>query len=218
MRPCAAASSAVTAIAPEGRVIVGITLVATLLAALLWGASSWPLWVVLVFIAQFFREPQRTIVAAAGDIVSPADGRVIFVGRAPSPADGATALKISVFMNVFNVHANRSPTAGAVTQSQRFAGSFFNAVLDKASAGNERHLITISSAHGPVACMQIAGLLARRVLCYAQAGDSLATGERYGFIRFGSRADLYLPLHLVPAVALGDKVTAGITRVAAAAA
>lgn len=202
-------------IAPEGRMIVGAALLAALVAALVWGVGSWPLWAVLVFVAQFFREPARTIAATADDIVAPADGQVVFVGRAQSPADGAAALKISIFMNVFNVHVNRSPTAGAVTQSQRFAGSFFNAALDKASARNERHLVVIDSVYGAIACMQIAGLLARRVLCYAKTGDSLTAGERYGFIRFGSRTDLYLPPHLLPAVALGDKVTAGVTRMAA---
>ena len=202
-------------IAPEGKWIVGGAFAAAVVAFLFWGASSWPLWIVAVFVAQFFREPRREIGAAEDEIVSPADGRVVFVGRAESPADGTEAVKISVFMNVFNVHSNRSPASGEVAESKRFAGSFLNAALDKASEKNERHMIVINSAHGKIVCVQIAGFLARRVLCHASVGNVLRVGERYGFIRFGSRADLYLPPHLRPTVALGDSVVGGITRVAA---
>ncbi|MGU9950711.1 MAG: phosphatidylserine decarboxylase [Gammaproteobacteria bacterium WSBS_2016_MAG_OTU1] len=202
-------------IAPEGYYIVGGVLAITISGTLLLGGHSWPLWIIFILIAQFFREPVRNIVANVDDIVSPADGRVVFIGRATSPANGKESLKISVFMNVFNVHANRSPVAGAVMRSQRFPGSFFNASLDKASEENERHLIEIDGKHGKIACMQIAGLLARRVLCHTNVGDTLSIGQRYGFIRFGSRADVYLPLNISPTVALGDSVVAGITRIAA---
>ena len=201
-------------IAPEGRLIVGVVLAAAIVTAFVWGVMSWPLWVVALFVAQFFRDPKRNIKVSDDEVVSPADGRVVFVGRALSPADGAEMIKISVFMNVFNVHVNRSPMTGKVVRSQRFAGSFFNAALDKASEQNERHMIVIDGGHGEITCVQIVGLLARRVLCYAKEGDMLSGGERYGFIRFGSRADLYLPLNMKPAVALGDTVVAGITRVA----
>ena len=200
-------------LAPEGRVLVGVLLAVAVLASFVGGAAAWAAWLVLLFVAQFFREPTRHITAAKNEIVSPADGRVVFVGPSKSP-DGDETLKISVFMNVFNVHANRAPAAGAVLESQRIKGSFFNAALDKASAQNERHLITIDSIHGKITCVQIAGLLARRVLCYAKTGEQLTVGERYGFIRFGSRADVYLPSHLQPKVALGDSVIAGITRIA----
>ena len=202
-------------IAPEGRWIVGGVFVVAAVVAVLAGAWSLPLWAATLFVAQFFREPNRDIDVGENEIVSAADGKVVFVGRAPNPLNGAESLKISVFMNVFNVHANRSPAAGEVSESRRFPGAFFNAALDKASTQNERHLIAIKSAHGEIVCMQVAGLLARRVLCYARVGDRLCGGERYGFIRFGSRADLYLPPNLRPAVALGDSVVAGITRVAA---
>lgn len=203
-------------IAPEGRWIVGGVFVAAVCIFFVSAAWSSPFWIAALFVAQFFREPTRAVNVGADEIVSAADGKVVFVGRAPSPRGGGDSVKISVFMNVFNVHANRSPAAGEVLESRRFAGKFFNAALDKASDQNERHLIAIQSAHGEIVCMQIAGLLARRVLCYAKTGDSLRGGERYGFIRFGSRADLYLPPHLRPTVALGDSVVAGITRVAAA--
>lgn len=203
-------------VAPEGRWIVGGVFVAAAGAFWAWGVLSWPFWVALVFVLQFFREPRRDINVAADEIVSPADGKVVFVGRASSPADGAEAVKISVFMNVFNVHSNRIPAGGAISESRRFAGAFFNAALDKASEKNERHMIVIDGVHGKIACVQVAGLLARRVLCHVKIGDTPQGGERYGFIRFGSRADLYLPPHLRPAVALGDSVVAGITRVASA--
>ncbi|MGI9306667.1 MAG: phosphatidylserine decarboxylase [Gammaproteobacteria bacterium] len=205
-------------VAPEGRAIVGGAFAVALAAAWFAGAASWPFGfaaLAAVFTAQFFREPARAVQVADNEIVSPADGRVVFIGRAQSPT-GKDAVKVSVFMNVFNVHANRSPAAGRVLQSRRFPGAFFNAALDKSSERNERHMIEIESALGAVACVQIAGLLARRVFCYAKEGDILAGGERYGFIRFGSRADLYLPPHLKPAVALGDSVVGGITRIAAA--
>ncbi|MGI9297625.1 MAG: phosphatidylserine decarboxylase [Gammaproteobacteria bacterium] len=203
-------------VAPEGRWIVGGAVVVALLASVWLGAAAWPLWIAVLLVLQFFREPKRDVNVAADEIVSPADGKVVFVGRARSPADGAETVKIGVFMNVFNVHSNRSPAGGAVSESRRFAGAFFNAALDKASEKNERHMIVIDGVHGKIVCVQVAGLLARRVLCHAKVGDTLRGGERYGFIRFGSRADLYLPPHLRPAVALGDSVVAGITRVAAA--
>ena len=200
-------------IAPEGRTIVAGTAAAAAVAAVAWGWSSWPMWLAVAFVVQFFREPQRDIVAAEDDIVSPADGRVVFVGRAQSPG-GDESVKISVFMNVFNAHANRSPCAGAVARSERFAGRFFNAELDKSSTNNERHLIEIDGVHGKIACMQVAGFLARRVFCHARVGDQLSVGQRYGFIRFGSRADVYLPPTMIPAVAPGDHVQAGLTRLA----
>lgn len=201
-------------IAPEGRLLVGVIAAAAIIASFFLGVMSWPLWLILLFVGQFFRDPKRDIQVADDEVVSPADGRVVFVGRAPSPADGSEKIKISVFMNVFNVHVNRSPMTGKVVRSQRFPGSFFNAALDKASEQNERHMIVIDGVHGEITCVQIAGLLARRVLCYTKEGDMVSGGERYGFIRFGSRADLYLPLDMKPAVALGDSVTAGITRMA----
>lgn len=202
-------------IAPEGRIIVAAAAAAAALVTALfgWNLPALFAWAAVLFVAQFFREPARRIIASDQDIVSPADGKVVFVGPAPAP-DGKESLKISVFMNVFNVHSNRSPAAGGVSESRRFPGAFFNAALDKSSERNERHMLAIDSAHGKIFCVQVAGLLARRVLCHARVGDSLKTGERYGFIRFGSRADLYLPLHLRPAVALGDKVLAGITVMA----
>ena len=202
-------------LAREGWEITAICAAVALCATLLAGAAAaLPLWLLLAFVAQFFREPARVINTTPNAVLSAADGRVVFVGPAPSPLDGAEALKISVFMNVFNVHANRAPVAGEVAHSERFAGRFFNAALDKASEYNERHLIAIDSAGGRVVAVQIAGLLARRVLCYVNSGDAIASGQRYGFIRFGSRVDLYLPPACRPQVGLGDKTVAGVSIVA----
>ena len=204
-------------VAPEGRDIVTVAALATALL-LLFGIESLALlaFVGLLFSLQFFRDPSRQCYARGGEVLSAADGRVVFVGEAKSPHDGANALKIGVFMSPFNVHANRAPVAGTIVKSQRFAGGFFNAALDKASDENERHLIVIDGEKGSVACMQVAGFVARRVLCHVKEGDKVAAGDRYGFIRFGSRADLYLPPNWLPEVTVGDRVKAGLSRVARA--
>lgn len=182
------------------------------LAAVVAYFSPWwsiPLWVIAIFILQFFRDPPRTIPDAPGGVLSPADGRIVVVGRAQDPYLQRDALKISVFMNVFNVHSNRSPVDGKIEAVWYNAGKFFNADLDKASLGNERNALHIRLDPGvDVVCVQVAGLIARRILCYVQAGDPLHRGQRFGFIRFGSRVDVYLPANATPRVAIGDKVYA----------
>jgi phosphatidylserine decarboxylase len=189
-----------------------------LLAVLVtWLAGWWsvPFWVLLVFVVQFFRDPHREIPQTAGVVLSPADGRVVLVGKASDPYLDRDALKISVFMNVFNVHSNRSPLDAQVVRSWYNAGGFLNAALDKASIENERAALQLRTEAGvDVTCVQVAGLVARRILCYPKQGDRLAHGERYGFIRFGSRVDLYLPNTATPQVSVGDTVTAGISIVA----
>lgn len=205
-------------IAPEGRDIITIAALATVVLWFvggLWLAS--PGLLAIVFSLQFFRDPARQCYAKEGEALSAADGRVVFVGIAVSPFDDKPALKISVFMSPFNVHANRAPVAGEVVESRRFAGGFFNASLDKASEQNERHLMVLKTAGGGnVAVMQVAGFIARRVLCHVTIGDKLAPGDRYGFIRFGSRADVYLPQEWLPETALGERVKAGLSRIARA--
>jgi phosphatidylserine decarboxylase len=142
-------------------------------------------------------------------VVSAADGRVVEVGRAQDPYLGREALKVSVFMNVFNVHSNRSPVDGVVKERWYFPGAFVNAALDKASLENERNALWLRTVEGDdVTCVQVAGLIARRILCYVGAGARLARGQRFGFIRFGSRVDLYLPLDAEVKAAIGDKVYA----------
>jgi phosphatidylserine decarboxylase len=168
-----------------------------------------PLWLIAIFILQFFRDPPRDAPAEANAVLSAADGRVVAVERARDPYLDRDALKLSVFMNVFNVHSNRSPVDGEVRNRWYYRGSFLNAALDKASLENERAALWIRTPAGvDVTCVQIAGLIARRILCYADVGQALSRGERYGFIRFGSRVDIYLPLDAIPRVSIGDKVYA----------
>jgi phosphatidylserine decarboxylase len=169
----------------------------------------------LLFVVQFFRDPARTIPRSENVVLSPADGRIVTVGNAQDPYLGRDALKISVFMNVFNVHSNRSPVDGTVKNRWYHAGSFVNAALDKASLENERNALHIVTPTGvDVTCVQVAGLIARRILCYVKPGDVLARGQRYGFIRFGSRVDIYLPPRARPNVAIGDIAYATTTIIA----
>ncbi len=176
---------------------------------------SLPLWVVTVFVVQFFRDPARGFDASGQAVISPADGRIVAVGMARDPYLEREALKVSVFMNVFNVHSNRVPVDGEVREVRYFPGRFFNAAIDKASVENERNAMVIETATGvQVTCVQIAGLIARRILCYAKPGDRVERGQRFGFIRFGSRVDVYLPPDAVPRAVLGDVVFAGQTVLA----
>lgn len=182
------------------------SILATWFAGWLWAS---PLWVITLFILQFFRDPPRAIPSGANLVLSPADGRVVKVERVTDPYLQREALMVSVFMNVFNVHSNRSPVDGVIRQLWYHPGSFLNAALDKASRENERNALWIRTDDGQdVTCVQIAGLVARRILCYVKAGDRLTRGQRYGFIRFGSRLDVYLPLTARVKVSLGDKVHA----------
>ena len=166
-----------------------------------------PFWVVLVFILQFFRDPPRQIPDAPDAIICPADGKVIALGVVEDPYLKRPARRVSVFMNVFNVHSNRSPVAGKIMERWYRPGKFVNAALDKASLDNERNALWIRTDGGQdVVVVQVAGLIARRILCYVQPGERIARGERYGFIRFGSRVDVYLPLEARLEVSLGDSV------------
>ena len=173
-------------------------------------------WLILLFMVQFFRDPPREIPQDPRAVLSPADGRVVAVEKVRDPYLERDALKISVFMNVFNAHSNRSPVDGTVEKTWYFPGRFFNAELSKASAENERAVIYLRTPDGhDVTCVQVAGLVARRILCYARAGQSMKRGERFGFIRFGSRVDVYLPVAALPRVTVGDKVYATETVLAA---
>lgn len=197
-------------IAREGWPFLLVALpIAVALSIASWWLPAVLAWIAVAFILQFFRDPPREIPTVADAVLSAADGRVVSVGIARDPWLEREALKISVFMNVFNVHSNRSPVDAEVRQTWHHDGNFVNAALDKASLENERsalHLVT--SAGAEVTCVQIAGLVARRIRCYAKRGDRLARGQRYGFIRFGSRVDLYLPSDAIPRARVGDKVHA----------
>ncbi len=182
------------------------------IAATIWlGIWSIPVWILVVFVFQFFRDPKRNISQKRGAIVSPASGKIVFVGEQNNPYNNnRKALKVSVFMNVFSVHSNLAPVAGRIKDVQYFAGKFVNAALDKASSENERNSIHVVTDDGhEVFSVQIAGLIARRILCYLKPGDQVETGERYGFIRFGSRVDLYLPIDTSLSISLGQWVDSG---------
>ncbi len=202
-------------IAREGWPFLAISVVLSLAATFWCAVWSIPLWIISLFVLQFFRDPGRTPPTQANAVISAADGKVIVVEKAWDEYLQRDALKISVFMNVFNVHSNRSPVDGTVEKRWYNPGQFFNAALAKASAENERNALWIKTTTGQdVTCVQIAGLVARRILCYVEPGAALHRGQRYGFIRFGSRVDIYLPLTASPKVTLGEKVTAGSTILA----
>jgi phosphatidylserine decarboxylase len=193
-------------------IALGVSLGIALWAGWLWSA---PFWLAALFILQFFRDPPRVVPDDSRAVVSPADGRIVEVSRAQDPYLQREALKVSVFMNVFNVHSNRSPVNGVVKERWYYPGAFVNAALDKASLSNERNALWLRTAEGrDVTCVQVAGLIARRILCYVGAGDELTRGERFGFIRFGSRVDVYLPLDAQVKAAIGEKVYAGETVLA----
>jgi phosphatidylserine decarboxylase len=193
-------------------------MLAVVLAALVAAYSviwSIPFWIIALFVLQFFRDPPREVPGDAKTVVSPADGRIVAVEKAHDPYLDRETIKVSVFMNVFNVHSNRAPVDGQVKQIFYNAGSFVNAALDKASTENERNALWIRADTGAdVTCVQVAGLIARRILCYVKTGDKLVRGARYGFIRFGSRVDVYLPPNARVNAALGDKVYASGTILA----
>jgi len=195
-------------IAREGWLYLAIAVIASLVATFVapWYCSL-PLWLLSLFVLQFFRDPPRKVPDDERTVVSPADGRVIAVERVQDPYLQREALKVSVFMNPFNVHSNRSPVAGRVEKDWYYPGTYVNASLAKASGENERRALWIRTRDGfDIVCVQIAGLIARRILCYVHSGDSLGRGQRYGFIRFGSRVDVYLPPEVLVRARIGDKV------------
>ncbi|RPD89133.1 phosphatidylserine decarboxylase [Neisseria weixii] len=202
-------------IAREGWPFIAIGFIASVLVTAVNGWLSLPFWLFTIFALQFFRDPARYIPQDADAVLSPVDGRVVVVERAQDPYRKTEALKISIFMNVFNVHSQKSPVDGTVEAVEYNRGKFLNADLDKASTENERNAVLVTTATGrEITFVQVAGLVARRILCYTQVGRKLSRGERYGFIRFGSRVDVYLPLDAKAEVAIGDKVT-GVSTILA---
>ncbi len=203
-------------LAREGWPFIAIaTLLAAAVAALAGLAWSIPLWLIVAFMVQFFRDPPRQVRAGPDAVVSPADGRIVKVEAVRDPHTERDALLISVFMNVFNVHSNRAPVDATVERVHYRPGAFINADLDKASESNEANVLVLRTGAGErISVVQVAGLIARRILCYVRAGDALKRGERFGFIRFGSRVDVYLPRSARPMVAVGDVVYASTTVLA----
>lgn len=196
-------------IAREGWVLIG----GSFLLAALWtsfagfGFVAALLWILFLLVTQFFRDPPRTVPTLPDVILSPADGQIVKVEKTIDPFTNKDAILISVFMNIFNVHCQRSPVEGTVEDVQYYPGKFLNADLDKASTENERNAVVMRLKDGQaITVVQVAGLVARRILCYVQKGDELSRGERYGFIRFGSRLDVYLPTDAEPCVTIGEKV------------
>lgn len=204
---------------PEGRRFVAIFAGASVLLGLLWAPLGLIGAGLTVWCYYFFRDPPRVTPARAGLIVSPADGIVSMIVPAVPPAElglGPEArIRVSIFMNVFNCHVNRAPIGGRVTAVAYRKGRFLNAALDKASTDNERNALAIAMPDGrTLAVVQIAGLVARRILCTVTSGQTVATGERFGLIRFGSRLDVYLPAGVAPLVIVGQSMIAGETVLA----
>ncbi|MDF1669301.1 MAG: phosphatidylserine decarboxylase [Roseovarius sp.] len=204
---------------PEGRKFVGIFAAATVILFFIWPVLGWIGVGLTIWCYYFFRDPVRATPTRDGLIVSPADGIVSLIEKAVPPSElgmpdkGLT--RISVFMSVFNCHVNRAPIAGEIAAIAYRPGKFFNASLDKASADNERNSLCINMKDGrQLAVVQIAGLVARRIVCFSAQGDTLRTGERFGLIRFGSRLDVYLPDDVEPMVNLGQTMVAGETVLA----
>jgi phosphatidylserine decarboxylase len=207
-------------VAREGVLFIGIGIAAAFGAvALAWNYATVPLWiaagvmlVLAIWVIYFFRDPERTGLRGEQFVVSPADGRIVQILEVEEPAFvHGRALRISIFMNVFNVHVNRYPVSGKVAYVHYNAGKFLNAASDKASLENEQMSVGIESSHGRVLVRQIAGLIARRIVNYAAVGREAEQGARMGIIRFGSRVDVFVPPKSRVRVKLGDFPVAGVT-------
>jgi len=200
----------------EGWKFSSISLFVSLILLVIWPLLSFVSFLITFFILWFFRDPERNTPIAEGKIISPADGKVCLIDSSVPPEELQYGTKemqrVCIFMNVFNVHVNRVPVKGEIKKIIYKEGSFFNASLDKASEKNERNSIIIKTENGiEIVVVQIAGLIARRILSFVSNGDKLNSGERFGLIRFGSRVDVYLPKTFKPEVKVGDKTIAGET-------
>ena len=203
---------------PEGYLFIAIFAVFTLIFWFLSDLLFFVGLVLTVWCALFFRDPKRVTPVSDDLAISPADGKISFVGKTAPPEElglgDEPMMRISVFMNVFNCHVNRSPMQGKITGVHYRKGSFLNAELDKASEENERNSLVIETERGNIGVVQIAGLVARRIVCWADQGESISAGERFGLIRFGSRLDVYLPVTATPVVSPGQTAIAGETILA----
>lgn len=203
---------------PEGYKFIAAFFIGAVLLGLLWEPLFWLGLVLTIWCIWFFRDPARVTPVNDDFIIAPADGRISHIGRVVPPAElelgNAPLMRVSVFMNVFNCHINRAPVSGTIARIIYKKGEFLNAELDKASSDNERNSMIIETERGKIAVVQIAGLVARRILCWAETGDKLNAGERFGLIRFGSRLDVYLPDEASVAVALGQTSIGGETILA----
>jgi len=219
MSIAASIRSQLVPIRPEGYPFIGIFALATLILFWLWEPLGWIGIALTIWCALFFRDPPRVTPAREGLLVAPADGRISMVTQAPPPPElgmgDAPLPRISIFMSVFDCHVNRSPLGGRIERIAYRAGVFLNADLDKASEDNERNSFLIVAAPGvSIAVVQIAGLVARRIVSFTTEGQSIEAGQRLGMIRFGSRVDVYLPVGGSFLVALGQRAVAGETVIA----
>ena len=204
---------------PDGFKFVAVGVVATLLLFLLWVPAGWAAAVVTLWTVYFFRDPWRVTPTRPGLLISPADGIVVSIAAATPPSELAmgdmAVVRIGIFLNIFDVHVTRAPVRGQVAAMRYTKGRFVNASLDKASEGNERLAIRIAPPEGPdVAFVLVAGLVARRIVCNLYDGQQVATGQRAGIIRFGSRVDIYCPPPYVPMVVTGQRMVGGETVIA----
>lgn len=200
----------------DGHKFIAIAAALSLLFFVLWAPLGWLFLVLALYVAYFFRDPDRVTPLREGLVVAPADGRISAVEVVTPPMElglGQTPrVRISTFLSVFDVHINRSPVAGRITRSIYVPGAFINAAADKASEENERRSLVIQMSGGEeVAVVQIAGLIARRIVTFSQEGDSVGVGQRFGLIRFGSRVDVYLPPGRTALVAVGQRAVSGET-------
>ncbi|MBB5537519.1 phosphatidylserine decarboxylase [Rhizobium giardinii] len=202
----------------EGYRFIAGFFVVSLILGFLWEPLMWIGFVLTAWCAYFYRDPERMTPLDDDLVISPADGRVSSIALVTPPDELGLGtdpmLRISVFMNVFNGHVNRAPMRGTIRRIAYRAGKFVNAELDKASHENERNGLVIETAHGEIGVVQIAGLVARRIVCWSAEGDTLQPGERFGLIRFGSRLDVFLPEGAQPRVSLGQTAIAGETVLA----
>lgn len=202
----------------EGWPFIAIAAVIAVVLGWFWDPLFWIGLFLTGWVCYFFRDPARVTPIAEGLVVSPADGTVSQVGMARPPAEldlgSKPMMRVCVFMNVFNCHVNRAPMGGRVVRVAYKAGKFLNADLDKASEDNERNGLIIENGDTRIGVVQIAGLVARRIVCFVREGENVGTGERFGLIRFGSRLDVYLPEGTVPQVAVGQTMIAGETIIA----
>ena len=204
---------------PDGFKFVAGGVLATLLLFLLWAPAGWAAAVVTLWMVYFFRDPWRVTPTRPGLLISPADGIVVSIAAATPPSELAigdmAVVRIGIFLNVFDVHVTRAPVGGRVAEMRYTKGRFVNASLDKASEGNERLAIRIAPPEGPdVAFVLVAGLIARRIVCNLYDGQQVASGQRIGIIRFGSRVDIYCPPPYVPMVVTGQRMVGGETVIA----
>ncbi|WP_336279030.1 phosphatidylserine decarboxylase [Bartonella sp. CB175] len=199
----------------EGYPFIVLFFVVSLILGWVWGPLFWFGLVLTVWCIYFFRDPDRVIPLNSNWVMSPADGRISFVGSSVPPEElglgNEEMIRISIFMDVFSCHINRIPIGGTVESVVYHPGKFANVELDKTSQFNERNGVVINSEHGKIAMVQIAGMIARRIVCWSKENDSVITGQRFGLIRFGSRLDLYIPIEVNLRVAVGQTAIAGET-------